>query len=490
MEKQINRANFAPVSIKKNVIYSIILACSGYVFTLVTYPYVSRVLGVTNIGICNFVNSIVQYFIFFSSLGINIQGVREIARVRNNPEELNRCFSSLFFLNAMTAIVAVVVYLLVMLLVPQLASYRRLLCIGLLQIVMTPFLIEWFYKGIENFRYITLRSLIVKLVYVVSVFLFVKEENDFELYFALSCGMMVLNSLFNWSYKKQYVKFRFSGISISPYIRSYLILGLYMLLTSMYTTLNTTFLGFCAGDKEVGYYTTATKLQTIILSLYTAFTTVMLPRMSSLNKLHDIKGMRELLLKSFNILIVFSIPIVAYSIIYSPQIVRILSGDGYEGAIVPMMIIMPLIFLIGIDQILCIQILMPLKDDKIICMNSLLAAFCGLVMNFILVPHLKSVGSALVLLLSEIAVFISSYYFVRKRFGSIMPWRSIFKNLLAVLPLSYVLYYISGISDLVLSVLTGIVFTVVYVIVVQFYVLKDKMIVSLFNDVKQKFRGA
>ena len=71
-----------------------------------------------------------------------------------------------------------------------------------------------------------------------------------------------------------------------------------------------------------------------------------------------------------------------------------------------------------------------------------------------------------------------------------MPWRSIFKNLLAVLPLSYVLYYISGISDLVLSVLTGIVFTVVYVIVVQFYVLKDKMIVSLFNDVKQKFRGA
>lgn len=488
MEKQIFRANFASVSIKKNVIYSIILACSGYVFTLVTYPYVSRVLGVTNIGICNFVNSIVQYFIFFSSLGINIQGVREIAKVKNDRVTLNNCFSSLFFLNFMTAVIAIAVYVLVMFLVPQLAPYRTLLCVGLLQLVMTPFLIEWFYKGIENFRYITLRSLLVKVAYVVSVFLFVRDKDDFELYFALSCGMMVLNSIFNWSYKKQYVKFCFSGISISPYIKSYMILGLYMLLTSMYTTLNTTFLGFSAGDKEVGYYTTATKLQTIILSLYTAFTTVMLPRMSSLFNNQDINGMRDLLVKSFNILIVFSIPIVVFSIIYAPQIVLLLSGSGYEGAVVPMRIIMPLVFLIGIDQILCIQILMPLKDDKIICMNSLLAAVSGLILNFILVPHLKSVGSALVLLLSEIAVFISSYYFVGKRLGNIMPWKSILKNTLSAIPLGCMLYYIADISNVFTSLLAGIILTAVYVVVVQLYIVKDNMVVNAFINIKHRFK--
>lgn len=476
------------MNIKSNVLYSIILACSGYVFTLITYPYVSRVLGVTNIGICNFVNSIVQYFIFFSSLGINIQGVREIARAKNNQTSLNNCFSSLFFLNFITTVIAIIIYCTVMFFVPQLATYRRLLYIGLLQIIMTPFLIEWFYKGIENFKYITLRSLFVKIIYIVSIFLFVKGKDDFEIYFAISCGMMVLNSAFNWSYKKQYVKLNFSGISISPYIKSYLILGFYMLLTSMYTTLNTTFLGFSAGNKEVGFYTTATKLQTIILSLYTAFTTVMLPRMSALLDKQDIYGVRELLIKSFNILIVFSIPIVVFSIIYAPHIVIILSGSGYEGAIIPMRIIMPLIFLIGIDQILCIQILMPLNDDKIICLNSLLAAVSGLILNFVLVPHLKSIGSALVLLLSEVAIFISSYYFVIKRLGNIMPWKNILRNIMSIIPLCFILYYISDLSNIFISLLFGIILTTIYVIIVQLYIIKEKIIINLFANIKHKLK--
>ena len=147
---------------------------------------------------------------------------------------------------------------------------------------MTPFLVEWFFKGIENFKYITLRSLAVKIVYVVSVFLFVQEPEDYGVYFFLSCAMMVANAVFNWCYKSKFVTLKFRHIESIPYLKSIFVLGVYMLLTSMYTTFNTAYLGIVCGNTEVGYYSTAMKLQSIILAIYTAFTGVMIPRMSAL----------------------------------------------------------------------------------------------------------------------------------------------------------------------------------------------------------------
>ena len=71
-------------SIKLNFIYNAILTMSGYLFPLIVYPYVSRILGVANMGACNFVDSIVEYFTIISMMGMNIMGVREIAKCKKN----------------------------------------------------------------------------------------------------------------------------------------------------------------------------------------------------------------------------------------------------------------------------------------------------------------------------------------------------------------------------------------------------------------------
>ena len=166
------------MGVKKNFIYSSVLTAANYIFPLITYPYVSRVLGVTNIGICNFVDSIIHYFILVSMMGITTLGIREIAGSTCNPLQQSRIFSSLFVLNGIVTFIMLVVLLIATFVVPELYQYRDLMYIGAMKLVGNLFLVEWFFKGIENFKYITNRTILVKCLYVVMVFVFDKDEND------------------------------------------------------------------------------------------------------------------------------------------------------------------------------------------------------------------------------------------------------------------------------------------------------------------------
>ena len=474
------------MGVKRNFVYSTILTCSGYVFSFITYPYVSRVLGVENIGICNFVTSIVQYFLLFSTMGIASVGTREIAKCNGDNERLSQCFSSLFWINMIATAIVAVVYVICIFYIPKLYPYRKLLYIGLLQIVMTPFLVEWFFKGIENFKYITLRSLAVKIVYVVSVFLFVQGPGDYDLYFFLSCAMMVANAVFNWWYKRKFVTLKFRNIEFRPYLKGFFVLGIYMLLTSMYTTFNTAYLGIVGGNIEVGYYSTAMKLQSIILAIYTAFTGVMIPRMSALIGQGNKSEVSRLIYKSFDFLFVFSIPLVMYTMIFAPQIIRILSGSGYENAVTPMRIVMPLIFIIGIEQILVLQILMPFKEDKAILVNSIIGALIGVISNLIIVPIFKANGSAVVSLLSDFSVLLSAYYFVSKRYGRVIPFLSLLKNILLMLPICWIMYLISIGLPLLASICCSAIVLVLYCWFIQCYVLHDELFLSLLSKYKRR----
>lgn len=474
------------MGVKKNFAYSTILTCSGYVFSFITYPYVSRVLGVENIGICDFVTSIVQYFLLFATMGIASVGTREIAKCNGNHERLSQCFSSLFWINMVATLIVAFVYIICIFNVTKLYPYRKLMYIGLLQIVMTPFLVEWFFKGIENFKYITLRSLAVKIVYVVSVFLFVQEPEDYGVYFFLSCAMMVANAVFNWCYKSKFVTLKFRHIESRPYLKSFFVLGVYMLLTSMYTTFNTAYLGIVCGNTEVGYYSTAMKLQSIILAIYTAFTGVMIPRMSALIGQGNKSEAIRLIHKSFDFLVVFSIPLVMYTMIFAPQIIRILSGPGYENAVTPMRIVMPLIFIIGIEQILVLQILMPYKEDKAILVNSIIGALVGVAANFVVVPVFKASGSALVSLLSEFSVLLSACHFVYKRFERVMPFVLILKNILFLLPICLVMYVISVRLSPLVSVCCSAAALVSYCWFIQCYVLHDELCLSVMSKYGRK----
>lgn len=466
------------------------MTTANYLFPMLTYPYVSRVLGVEKIGLCNFADSIISYFLLFSMMGIGTVGIREIAKCKGNQEKLNQAYSSLFSLNTITTVLAVLVLLIATYNVPQLYANKELMFVGAVRLLVSYLQIEWLFKGLEDFKYITVRTLTIKCFYVLAVFLLVKTKNDYIIYFALYTLMVAVNALVNIYYARHFVHFTIRKICMSPFVKSFVILGIYMFLTSLYGTFNVAFLGFTSNETQVGYYTTATKLYTILLSLFTAFTGVMLPRMSSLLADGKKDEFKVLLHRSVNILMMFSTPLVFFSVVFAPQIIGIISGSGYEGAILPMRIVMPLMLIIGYEQILIIQTLMPLKKDRAILINSAIGAGAGLILNFSIVPFWQSVGSSIVWFLSECVVLISAQSFVTKYLGLKFPFSLFLKNIVAYVPLLiFIIPIYLYVDNVFVSFILGGIVMCLYAYVLNIHILHNEEAMNFYNLLMCKIKG-
>lgn len=456
------------MGLKKNIFYSGLLTSLNYIFPLIVYPYISRVLGVANIGLVNFIDSIINYFILFSMMGITIMGIREIAISKNNPKKLEETFSSLITLNTISTVITLIGLILVTLIIPQLRQNYSLMMVGAIKLVGNLFLIEWFYKGIEDFKFITFRSISIRTLYVISVFIFVHKSDDVVTYFLLTSLSIVLNAIINVAYSRKFVSFSLRTIHIKKYLSSFFTLGLYMLLTSMYTTFNITYLGFTCGDIQVGYYSTATKLYSIFISLFSAFTAVMMPRMSSLLAESKIDEFKHKFEQSINILTITTIPFIIFVLFFAKDIVYIISGPGYQGAIIPMRIIIPLMFIIGYEQILVIQTLMPLQKDKIIFRNSIIGAIVSIAINISIVNYLGAVGSAINWVICEIIIFLLSQYAVNRIINISFNIRQLLISISKYLPLCLIFYIISlKIHATTITLFIGLTCLIIYFLIIN-----------------------
>lgn len=476
------------MGIKRNFIFSTILTASNYIFPFIIYPYVARVLGVNNIGIVNFVDGIVNYAMMLSLMGIAVVGVREIAKVKNDRAKLDATFTSLMVLLFFFTTAATVLLVGATMLVPDLEPYRPLLWIGVVKVWSNFLLIDWLYRGLEEFRYITVRTILIKMGYLVCVFIFVHNASDYVVYYVLMCLMVTVNAVFNCVRAMRYVSLRLDWKMVRVFTVPFVILGVYILLNSMYTTFNVIYLGFKWGDEEVGFYTTSTKIFNIILAVYTAYSTVVVPRASALLSENRFDEFRSLLGKSLDALILFSIPVVVFGMMFSSGIIYLVGGPEYGGAIVPMIIVMPLIFIIGYEQILVVQTLTPLGMDRVILRNSIVGATVGIVGNILLVGRLAAIGSSVVWLMAEIAVLISAQYFVTKRVGLQFPFVKLGVNLLAYVPFIAIAFAINRFVPVaaIPKMLIGLVVVAVYFYVVQSRFLRNEIFIDFHTKIASR----
>ena len=473
-------------SIKKNFFYNGLLTVANYLFPLITYPYVSRVLGVSNIGICNFVDSIVNYFILFSMMGISIVGVREIAAVREDREARNRVFSSLIALNGLTSGLAAIALGVAIFVVPALAEYRSLLGIGVVKILANFLCMDWLFRGVEEFKYITNRTILVKSLYVVGVFLLIRKPGDYPVYYLLLTLMVVLNACINLSYARRFVSFRKREVDLARHARPFFTMGLYMFLTSMYTTFNVMYLGFVSNTEQVGYYTSATKVFSMVIALFTAFTTVMLPRMSAVLSEGRKEEFLELVSKTFRVLFIAGVPVILLLWVGAGDVIRILSGKGYEGAVVPMRIVAPLILVIGMEQILVVQVMMPMKMDRAVFVNSAVGAGVGVLLNLLLVRFLLAQGSAIVWMVSELAVFLCAWLVVSRSLSLRFPLGCLARVIAFHLPLVPILLLFMPIGNAFLRFGCQGVVTGLYMLVVNLLFFKDGALAVWIRSMWQK----
>ena len=427
------------MGLKKNLAYSTIQTLSTYLVPILVFPFISRVLGPSKIGQIDTTESIIDFCILISMMGLTTLGIREIAQHRNNRQELESVFSGLFYINLITTTIIVTILVALSFAVPYLIEHRKLVWIGVLKIIANMFWVEWFFKGIENFKYITIRSVIVRLFFIVSVYLFVRASDDYLLYYFLWVSVSILNAICNWSYKRQYLRVRLRNASFKNYIKPFFVIGIFSMLSAIYTQMNAPILRFISGmDEEVAYYTISVRIYKVLIALFSTLTAVMIPRVSVMVNEGRMEDIKVLISKTFSLLFLFAIPAIVFTIFFACDIICVISGPGYENASWPMRIVMLMLLIAGTEQIFILQLLIPAGQDKQIMKAGMVGVAVFIISSVVFVPYLKSMGSAICWLLSELSVLITSSYSVKRFYGIRYPWKNFLRMSMSVIPYSII----------------------------------------------------
>ncbi len=415
-------------SIKLNFIMNAILTMSSFIFPLITFPYVSRVLLPVGTGKVSFATSLITYFSMFAQLGIPTYGIRACARVRDNREELTRTAQELLIINLVMDALAYIALALALIFVPRLREERTLYVIVSATILLTSIGMEWLYKALEQYTYITVRSIIFKFIALLAMFLLIHQQSDYVIYGAISIFAASASNVFNFINAHRYIDMKpVGGYRFRRHLKPVGVFFAMSCATTVYTNLDTVMLGFMTTDADVGYYNAAVKIKTVLVSVVTSLGTVLLPRASyyvEQGKLEEFWGITR---KALNFVFVAAAPMMLYFILFARQGILFLSGTAYEGSIVPMQIIMPTLLLIGLSNILGIQILVPLGRERVVLLSEIAGAVVDLILNVILIPLYASAGAAIGTLVAEIVVLGVQYAALRRdvtgSFRAVAYWK-------------------------------------------------------------------
>lgn len=463
-----------------------ILTMSSFLFPLITFPYVSRVLLPAGTGKVSFATSLISYFSMFAQLGIPTYGIRICAKVRDNREELTRTAHELLLINLITNIVSYAALIIVLLKVPQLREDRLLYVIVSFNIILTSVGMEWLYKALEQYTYITVRSIIFKFVALIFMFLLVHEQDDYVIYGGISIFAASASNLFNLINVHKYIDLKPVGnYNVKRHIKAVFVFFAMACATTVYTNLDTVMLGFMTTDQEVGYYNAAVRIKSILVSIVTSLGTVLLPRASYYVQLKQMGKFREISKKALNFVFLVAVPLMVYFIVFAEEGIYFLSGENYASSIVPMQIIMPTLLFIGITNILGMQILVPLGYENIVLYSEVAGAITDLALNWILIPHYGAAGAAAGTLAAELVVLLIQAGCLGKRiwyaFRSVHYLRILAGTGLGVLGSVWVKNL--SLTYFLMMVLSAALFFGIYFIFM--IVMKEKLILELIDSLKR-----
>lgn len=398
-----------------NFVMNAILTMSQFLFPLITFPYISRILLPTGTGKVSFATSVVSYFALFAQLGIPTYGIRACAKVRDDRKALERTVQELFLINLIMSILAYIVLFLAIAFVPRMRQEKALFLIVGLTILFNAIGMEWLYKALEQYTYITVRSIIFKLIAVVAMFVLVHEQKDYVIYGGISILAASASNVFNFFHAHKYVSIKPVGsYNFRQHLKPIVIFFAMSCAATIYTNLDTVMLGFMTSDAEVGYYNAAVKIKSILVSVVTSLGVVLLPRASYYVECKLMDKFCRITHVALNFVILISVPLTVYFILFAKEGIFFLSGAEYEASIVPMQIIMPTLLFIGLTNIMGIQTLIPLGKEKVVLYSEIAGAVADLLLNVALIPSMASAGAAIGTVVAEGVVFAVQFWALRK----------------------------------------------------------------------------
>lgn len=473
-------------SLKLNFVMNAALTMSSIIFPIIAFPYVSRILMPSGTGRVTFATSLISYFSIFAQLGIPTYGIRACAQVRDDKSKLSKTVHELLIINLIMSFLAYIFLGVALATVPRLFEDRILYIIISSTILLNVIGMEWLYKGLEKYSYITIRSIIFKFIALIAMFVFVHKKEDYIIYGAISIFAASASNILNIIHARRYIDFSFVGhYDLRKHLKAILVFFAMSCATTIYTNLDTVMLGFMKSDIDVGYYNAAVKIKVILVQVVASLGGVLLPRCSYYVEKGMWADFKRICFKALNFVVVIAFPLSVYFIIYAQDAIMFLAGVEYLGAISPMKIIMPTLLFIGMTNILGLQILVPLGKEKIVLYSEIDGAITDLLLNVVLIPKFGASGAAMGTLMAEFVVLIVQCIALRKQLFDIIIkikyWKIIIATVVSAIASMFVFYLKLGCFFNI--VVSATVFGIIYLFVLL--LLKEEMakeiILSLFE---------
>ena len=475
-------------SLKSNIFYNVINASASFLFPIVTLPYVSRVLHADGLGQIDFYTSIINYIVLATSLGIPLYGVREVARCRDDKETFNKTTSEIYILQNVLSIIGYIIVVLLCLFYTKVQDNILIFCVLSLTIGFNAIGAQWFFQAVEDFKYIAIRAFSIKILCVISIFLFVKNQNDLLIYAIISVSVNLGNAIFNVSKLFKYLDLgliKTYKLNIKRHVKPAFKIFSLNLTTSLYNYLNIFLLGVLACNEVVGFFSTPMKFVMLFLGVTSVISTVSIPRFSNVISKNDSEQFKELGGKIFNTINMIIFPLAIGVIIMAEPLILVLCGNGFVRSIDVIRIVAPIILFIGNSGMFGLQFLYPQGKENIVIKSTIVGALTSLALNILLIPYFQEIGAAMATVTAELVVVITMLSIGYKYLPVTLVSRNSLQILVATffmaLFLSSLFFY--NLSPNMLLLVGGISGIIVYIIILL--ILRNKMMCYAIAEIKK-----
>lgn len=475
-------------SLKLNAFFNVVRNVLRLIFPLITFPYVSRVLMPEGIGKVNFANSIVMYFYTIASLGIGSYGIREAAKIRNDRLSLAKFTKEMLSINMVSTLVSYMLLAASLVFVKKFESYRILIIVNSSSIILNTIGFEWLYSALEEYGYITLRSIIFQIISLALTFILVRNSDDVVNYALVSVISNVGSNVCNLIHARRYLDLKTKvKLEIKKHLKPIFLLFFSSIAITVFSILDTSMVGFIKDDVEVGYYTSASKIIRMIRDLFPAISTVMFARVSYYVGTKEIQKIKEVTGQIFNLFYALSIPICIGFILLMKPILLLMCGSEFLPAVAVGQVLAPLVILSSISGYLSGALLISFGREKIYMYVEVGAALLDIVLNFAFIPKYGALGAGIATLITEFVMFIVFHISVKNEISGVKIKKALVQYIIGSVIMALVVYMeikylpLSPILQILLGAVSG---ALIYFVILV--IMKNEFLQSSLNNLKLK----
>lgn len=393
-------------SLTKNSIFYLGNQLLNILFPFFTAVYVARVLLPVNIGEIAYAQNIASYFVILSFLGLPTYGLREISRLRNDKEELNKLYSELYIINFGSTLLFLIIYLGIIFTVEQFRNNIPIYLIVGGSIALNVLNISWLYEGLEEFKFVSIRNAIFKVLSIVLLINFVRDQGDYLWYALITVVGAAGNYIVNILAAPRYVKFTFRGLSFNRHLKPIMYLVAVNLAIEIYTLVDITMLGNMCTKTNVALYSYGSKTYRILQTVVNSFIMVIVPRLALYYKEKKINEYNLLISKTLIIIIILSVPMITGLQFVAGDIVEILYGTAFVNSAKVLRILSLLLLISPIGYLLGSRVLLVTGQENKMLISVGIGAIVNVIGNYILIQQFAEFGASMASVISEIVVMI------------------------------------------------------------------------------------